>query len=70
MAGIAAALNGGSSGEETPSEVSPTEEIPDSGSPFGDITNMPDLSNDQNDQTAGNAGSGVDNFLAGLTAAW
>ena len=49
MAGIAAALTGRTPGQEISSEVSPTEEIPDSGSPLGDITNMPDLSNDQND---------------------
>ena len=65
MAGIMNALSG-----ESPAEESSPEDDTVGGSPLGDITNMPDLSNNQNDLSGGNAGSGVDDFMSGLTAAW
>ena len=65
MAGIMNALSG-----ESPAEESSPQDDTAGGSPLGDITNMPDLSNNQNDLSGGNAGSGVDDFMSGLTAAW
>ena len=65
MAGIMNALSG-----ESPAEENSPEDDTAGGSPLGDITNMPDLSNNQNGTIIGNAGSGADDFMSGLTAAW
>ena len=49
IAGIMNALSG-----ESPAEESSPEDDTVGGSPLGDITNMPDLSNNQNDLSGGN----------------
>ena len=49
MAGIMNALSG-----ESPAEESSPQDDTAGGSPLGDITNMPDLSNNQNDLSGGN----------------